>query len=120
MVQLLTLSALKRVRAGIRAPTAIGEAIEIYRRSIRLAPGFIWVTILQLLAPAAGLFIFELLSGYMPRSIGVWAYIALVLMILLGALVTILVFAWRDVEEIEIPAAEVARFDREHRAEPAQ
>jgi hypothetical protein len=45
------------------------------------------VTILQLLAPAAGLFVFQLLTGYMPSSIGVWAYIALVLMILLGALV---------------------------------
>ena len=45
------------------------------------------MTILQLLAPAAGLFVFQLLTGYMPSSIGVWAYIALVLMILLGALV---------------------------------
>ena len=87
LVPLVTLCALKRVRAGIREPTPIGEAIEVYRQSIWLAPAFIWVTILQLLAPAAGLFVFQLLTGYMPSSIGVWAYIALVLMILLGALV---------------------------------
>jgi hypothetical protein len=87
LVPLVTLCALKRVRAGIREPTPIGEAIEVYRRSIRLAPGFIWVTILQLLAPAAGLFVFQLATGYMPSSIGVWVYLLLVLMILLGALV---------------------------------
>jgi len=87
LVPLVTLCALKRVRAGIREPTPIGEAIEVYRQSVWLAPAFIWVTILQLLAPAAGLFVFQLLTGYMPSSIGVWAYIALVLMILLGALV---------------------------------
>jgi hypothetical protein len=87
LVPLVTLCALKRVRAGIREPTPIGEAIEVYRRSILLAPGFIWVTILQLLAPAAGLFLFQLATGYMPSSIGVWVYLLLVLMILLGALV---------------------------------
>ena len=76
LVPLVTLCALKRVRAGIREPTPIGEAIEVYRQSIWLAPAFIWVTILQLLAPAAGLFVFQLLTGYMPSSIGVWAYIA--------------------------------------------
>ena len=87
LVPLVTLCALKRVRAGIREPTPVGEAIEVYRRSILLAPGFIWVTILQLLAPAAGLFVFQLATGYMPSSIGVWVYLLLVLMILLGALV---------------------------------
>ncbi len=39
---------------------------------------------------------------------------------LLGAFLTILAFSWRDVEEIEIPADEVARFDREHRVELAR
>jgi cytochrome o ubiquinol oxidase subunit 1 len=34
-----------------------------------------------------------------------------------GALVTTLVFAWREKEEIEIPAAEVERIDRASRAE---
>ena len=90
LVTLVTLCSLKRIQAGIREPAIIGEAIEVYRQSIPLAPGFIWVTILQLLAPAAGLFLFQEASTYMPGSIGVWAYIALVLMIMLGALV----YAW--------------------------
>jgi hypothetical protein len=90
LVTLVTLCSLKRIQAGVREPAIIGEAIEVYRQSIPLAPGFIWVTILQLLAPAAGLFLFQAASAYMPGSIGVWAYIALVLMIMLGALV----YAW--------------------------
>jgi len=87
LVTLVTLISLKRIRAGIREPAIIVEAIEVYRQSIPLAPAFIWVTILQLLAPAAGLFLFQAASTYMPGSIGVWAYVALVLMIMLGALV---------------------------------
>jgi len=90
LVTLVTLCSLKRIQAGVREPAIIGEAIEVYRRSIQLAPGFIWVTILQLLAPAAGLFLFQMASTYMPNSIGVWAYIALVLMIIVGALI----YAW--------------------------
>jgi hypothetical protein len=89
-VTLVTLCSLKRIQAGIREPAIIAEAIEVYRRAIVLAPGFIWVTILQLLAPAAGLFLFRMISTYMPDSIGVWAYIALVLMIIVGALI----YAW--------------------------
>jgi len=90
LVTLVTLCSLMRIQAGIRAPSIVGEAIEVYRRSIALAPGFIWVTILQLLAPALGLFMFQMASTYVPNSIGVWAYIALVLMIMLGAIV----YAW--------------------------
>src|SRR5579863_1254456 len=90
LVTLVTLCSLMRIQAGIREPSIVGEAIEVYRRSITLAPGFIWVTILQLLAPGLGLFLFQLASNYVPNSIGVWAYIALVLMIMLGALV----YAW--------------------------
>jgi hypothetical protein len=92
LVTLVTLCSLKRIQAGIREPTIIQEAIEVYRRSIPLAPGFIWVTILQLLAPALGLFLFQEASSFLPGSgsIGVWAYIVLVLMIMLGALI----YAW--------------------------
>ena len=90
LVTLVTLCSLKRIQAGIREPTIIAEAIEVYRQSIQLAPGFIWVTILQLLAPAAGLFVFQAASTYMPGSIGLWAYVALVLMIMVGALI----YAW--------------------------
>ena len=38
---------------------------------------------------------------------------------LLGAFVTLLVFAFRDEEEIEIPAEQIAQFDRRHQAEVA-
>ena len=37
-----------------------------------------------------------------------------------GAFVTMLVFAFRETEEIEIPAAEVSRVDRAYRAEVAR
>jgi hypothetical protein len=90
LVTLITLSALKRIHAGIRAPSIVGEAIEVYRQSIRLLPAFAWVTILQFLAPALGLFLFQEASSFMPGSIGVWTYIALVIMIMLGAIV----YAW--------------------------
>jgi cytochrome o ubiquinol oxidase subunit 1 len=36
----------------------------------------------------------------------------------IGALATFVVFAWRDHDEYTIPAAEVARIDRAHKAEP--
>jgi cytochrome o ubiquinol oxidase subunit 1 len=39
---------------------------------------------------------------------------------LAGAFLIMLVFAFRREEEIEIPAAEIARFDRVHEMEPAQ
>ena len=38
---------------------------------------------------------------------------------LLGAFVTFLAFAFRDQEEVEIPAAQIAEFDRRHQAEAA-
>ncbi len=38
---------------------------------------------------------------------------------LLGAFVALLVFAFRDKEEVEIPAEQVAQFDRTHLAEVA-
>ena len=90
LVTLVTMCSLKRIQGGVREPAIIGEAIEVYRQSIPLVPGFIWVTILQLAAPAAGLFMFLELSAYVYESIGVGAYLVLVLMIVLGALV----YAW--------------------------
>ena len=49
----------------------------------------------------------------------IWHIWWMVVVGLFGALVTMLVFAWREQEEVEIPAAEVARVDREYRAEMA-
>jgi hypothetical protein len=87
LVTLITLSALKRIHAGIREPTVIGEVIEVYRSSIRLAPGFIWVTILQLAAPGLPLFLFQKAAAY---QLNVFEYTALVLLLMLG----LLVYAW--------------------------
>ncbi len=49
----------------------------------------------------------------------IWHIWWMVVVGLFGALVTTLVFAWREQEEVEIPAAEIARVDREYRAEMA-
>jgi hypothetical protein len=87
MVSLVTLSALKRTQAGIREPTILHEAIEVYRRSIWLAPGFVWVTFLQLLAPLGALYLFQATSAY---QLDVFAYIGMVLLLMIGALI----FAW--------------------------
>src|SRR3984885_1777778 len=46
----------------------------------------------------------------------IWQIWWLVVLGLLGAYVTFVVFAWRDVHETELPAEEVARIDRANRA----
>jgi cytochrome o ubiquinol oxidase subunit I len=46
----------------------------------------------------------------------IWHIWWLVALGVLGAAATILVFAWRDEEEMEIPAEELAHFDQTHRA----
>ena len=46
----------------------------------------------------------------------IWHIWWLVILGLVGAYATFVVFAWRDVAEIEIPAEEVARLDRANRA----
>ena len=87
LVTLVALCSLKRIQAGIRAPTIFGEAIEVYRQAILIAPAFIWVTILQLVAPGTPLFIFQRTSGY---QLNVFAYTTLVLLLILG----LIVYAW--------------------------
>ncbi len=46
----------------------------------------------------------------------IWQIWWLVILGLIGAYVTFVVFAWRDIAETEIPAEEVARIDRANRA----
>lgn len=87
LVTLVTLCALARIQAGTREPGVVAEAVEVYRRAFALAPAFIWITFLQLLAPAAGLFLFQAAITYLPNSIGVLVYILLVLMIIFGAMI---------------------------------
>lgn len=87
LVTLVTLSSLKRIQAGMREPTIVGEVFEVYRNSIKLAPAFIWVTLLQLAAPGITLFFFRETSGYQLEA---WLYFGLLLMIIVSALV----YAW--------------------------
>lgn len=87
LVTLITLCALARIQAGTRRPTIIGEAIEVYRRSIQLGPAFLWVTFLRLLAPAIGLFLFQGAVTRLSNDMGVFMYLVLVMMILVGALI---------------------------------
>jgi cytochrome o ubiquinol oxidase subunit I len=49
----------------------------------------------------------------------IWHIWWLVIVGLVGAYATFVVFAWRDVYETEVPAEEVARLDRAHRASRA-
>jgi hypothetical protein len=51
IASLVVLCQLRRIEEGTRAASVIGEAIEVYRRSIQLAPAFLWVTVLQFLVP---------------------------------------------------------------------
>ena len=87
LVTLITLCALARIQAGTRRPTIIGEAIEVYRRSIQLGPAFLWVTFLRLLAPAIGLFLFQGAVARLSNDMGVFMYLVLVMMIVVGALI---------------------------------
>lgn len=87
LVTLLTLCALERLQSGARAGGILSEAIEIYRRAIRVSPGFLWVTFLQLLAPASGLLLLQAAVTFIPGDLSMGVYFGLVLMIVLGALV---------------------------------
>ena len=87
LVTLLTLCALHRSRAGTQAAGTFGETVEIYRRAIRLAPSFIWITFQQLLAPVAGLFLYQTVATYLPNSLNIGVYIGLVTVMIVGALI---------------------------------
>jgi len=58
-------------------------------------------------------------AGFFAAATGfalIWHIWWLVIVGLVGAYATFVVFAWRDVSEVEIPADEVARIDRANRA----
>jgi cytochrome o ubiquinol oxidase subunit I len=80
----------------IQTPEPHYEPIEMPRNS---ATGFVTA-------------IFAFVTGFAL----IWHIWWLVVLGLVGAYATFVVFAWRDVEENVIPAAEVARLDRAHRA----
>jgi hypothetical protein len=58
MVFLVVLCMLVRKYSNARSPTALGEAIEIYKRVIQTTPAFLWVSLLQFLVIAAACAIF--------------------------------------------------------------
>ncbi len=63
MVSLVVLCGLVRKDSQARAPTAAGEAIEVYKRVIQTTPAFLWISILQVLviATACAIFMIPLL-----------------------------------------------------------
>ena len=82
-------------QSGQGPPERGYEAIEMPRNS---ATGFVTA-------------FFASLTGFAV----IWHIWWLVILGLVGAYATFVVFAWRDVHEIEIPADEVARIDQAHR-----
>jgi hypothetical protein len=58
MVGLVVLCGLVRKDSQARAPTAIAEAIEVYKRVIQATPAFLWISLLQFLVIAAACAIF--------------------------------------------------------------
>lgn len=59
-VSLLILCTLRRVQSGAPKLPIASETMEIYRAAARLAPGYLWVTVLQLVLPVIALTILRL------------------------------------------------------------
>jgi hypothetical protein len=53
-LNLVVLCALARMQSRTRAPTLVGEAVEVYRRAGSLALSFAWIVLLQVLATVVG------------------------------------------------------------------
>ncbi|HLI81790.1 MAG TPA: hypothetical protein VKV03_17505 [Candidatus Binataceae bacterium] len=58
MVGLVALCGLVRRDSQPRAPGAVAEAIEVYKRVLRMTPAFLWITFLQYLVIAAACLMF--------------------------------------------------------------
>jgi hypothetical protein len=87
LVTLIVLISLKRIQAGLREPSIVGEAIAVYRYASSVVLGFIWVTFLQFVVPDTTSFLVVVSSGY---PLNVLLYFGLLLMIIVSALV----YAW--------------------------
>jgi len=86
LVTLLTICALERIQSGKHVAGAMSEAIAIYKRAIRLAPAFLWVSFLQFLVPAVAGYLFGIADSVMP---GEWDPILYVILVSMIFLVTI-------------------------------
>lgn len=60
LVFLVALCEIARRQGGARAPTAFGEAVEVYRRAIRIVLPFLWIWFLQFVVFAAVAAIFAI------------------------------------------------------------
>ena len=58
MVSLVVMCGLVRKDSQARAPSAIAEALAVYRRVVRIAPAFLWISFLQFLVMVAACVIF--------------------------------------------------------------
>ncbi len=72
LARLLALCAIKRIKSGERRGHPLNETIEIYRHAIALAPAFLWISLLQLIAVAVG-FVLLVIPGLLAL---VWLYFA--------------------------------------------
>lgn len=70
VVNLVVLCTIRRFQAGVQRSRVLNEAIGIYRESLRLAPAFFWVAILQLLATVIG-FVLLIIPGLIAI---IWLY----------------------------------------------
>jgi hypothetical protein len=72
LVNLVVLCAIRRIESGVRKARILNEAIDIYRDAIALAPAFLWILILQLVAVVVG-FVLLVIPGLLAL---VWLYFA--------------------------------------------
>ncbi len=94
MVHLVVLCKLARTYAQARAPTAVGEAIEVYKRVIKMTPAFLWISFLQFLviAVVSAIFMIPLVLVYL-AVFGTAMFLRIPLLFPALLVITVLYFA---------------------------
>jgi hypothetical protein len=72
LVKLVGLCTIKRIRSGTRQSRVLNETIEVYREAIALAPSFLWIALIQVIAIGVG-FVLLVIPGLLAI---VWLYLA--------------------------------------------
>ncbi len=72
LVKLVGLCTIKRIRSGTRQARVLNETIEVYREAISLAPSFLWIALIQVVAIGVG-FVLLVIPGLLAI---VWLYLA--------------------------------------------
>ncbi|HVN91477.1 MAG TPA: hypothetical protein VMT61_16805 [Candidatus Binataceae bacterium] len=57
LAHLLVLISLRRLRSGLKEPQLLAEVVATWREALKLLPSFFWIAILQVVVPAAALFL---------------------------------------------------------------